>query len=553
MIVKTPTHATPTPSTVPTPAELAAENTLIKEAQKDATKEVAPPQEASKEPIAKPVPLVEETQDLLSLIRNPKVQRNKVIEAINRETNLSNFDKALEQPLTEPQVQAYRPLLYYRAGQVAQKSRRLDLAAQYYRALTTQFPQLPIATKAGSELGLLQASQEVDSKVIGAILPLTGRNANIGQHALNSIRLGLGLNKPNSNLRLAIFDSQSSADLAVDGVDKLVRDDKVVAIIGGLSSKEALSAAQRADLLGVPFIGLSQKAGLTSVGDFIFRNSLTAEMQVDRLVQYAVEKLNAKRFAVLYPNDAYGVEFANIYWDNVLARGGQITAAQTYNPKENDFTAVIQKLVGTLYVDARQNEYDERVKEISLERKEKLEKDKGKKPKIKNSRIHEVQENILPPIVDFDVLFIPDTGKTLGQVMAFMKVNDVTHTTYLGTNIWNSPDLVKRAGSQNNSVYFVDAIDMNDTSVRETPFFKDYVAAYSEEPSLIEMQVFESAKILRDAVSSGSPGRETLASRLRILGRTEGVTGELRMSNNRELERPLHILSLETGLIKKID
>ncbi|MBC7465238.1 MAG: penicillin-binding protein activator [Bdellovibrio sp.] len=551
-VVKNPPHMVPTPSAPPAATEVAAENNLIKEAhQKELSKEIM--KEVAKEPIAPPAQFVEEVPDLLSLIKNPRVPRTKILEAINRETNLASIDKALEQPATEAQVQVYRPLLYYKGAQVAQKNRRLDLAMQYYRALTSQYPQLPVAAKANAEIALLQAAQEVDSKVIGAILPLTGKNANIGQHALNAIRLGLGLNKPNSNLRLAIFDSQSSAELAVEGVEKLVRDDKAIAIIGGLSSKEALAAAQKADLLSVPFIGLSQKAGLTTVGDYVFRNSLTAEMQVDRLVQYAFEKLGAKRFAVLYPNDAYGVEFANIYWDHVLARGGQMTAAQIYNPKENDFTTAIQKMVGTYYIEGRQEEYDQRVKDIALEKKGKLDKNKDKKVKPKNTRIHEVQENVLPPIVDFDVLFIPDTGKSLGQVMAFMKVNDVLHTTYLGTNIWNSPDLVKRAGTQTNQVYFVDALDMNDASIRQTPFFLEYTAAYNEEPALIEMQVFESAKILRDLLSSGSSSREAVASRLRILGRVPGVNGELRMSNSRELERPLQILSLETGLVKKVD
>ncbi|MFZ3230139.1 MAG: penicillin-binding protein activator [Pseudobdellovibrio sp.] len=503
--------------------------------------------------VARLAPAPIEQQDLMSLVKNPHVQKSKVLEAISRETSLSTLDKILEQPTSDIQIQFYRPNLYFKAGQISQKNRRLDLAMQYYRALTSQFPQNPQTAKAAAEIALLQAAQIVDSKVIGAILPLTGKNSNIGQHALNSIRLGLGLNKPNPNFRLAIFDSQSSAELAIEGVEKLVRDDKAIAIIGGLSSKEALAAAQKADLLSVPFIGLSQKAGLTNVGDYVFRNSVTAEMQVDRLVQYAFEKLNAKRFAVLYPNDAYGVEFANIYWDHVLARGGQITAAQTYNPKENDFTSAIQKILGTFYVEARQEEYNARVKEIELEKKEKFEKNKDKKVKVKNSRTHETLDNILPALVDFDVLFIPDTGKTLGQVMAFMKVNDVLQMTYLGTNIWNSPDLVKRAGQQNNSIFFIDAIDMNDSSIHNTPFFKDYLAEFNEEPSLIEMQVFESAKILRDLIASGASSREAVASRLRILGRVSGVTGELHMTNYRELERPLHIMSLETGLIKKVD
>ncbi len=487
-------------------------------------------------------------KSLLQAIKNPLASRNKVLQLIEAESSLEDLQKVLEQATSTSSAQVYKPILLAKAGELAQKSHHGDTALQYYRALVSQYPQSPQASKANAELALLQAAEEVNQKVIGAILPLTGKNANIGQHALNSIRIGLRLNKPDAQFRLAIFDSQGQAELAKAGVEKLIREDKVIAIIGGLSSKEALAAAQKSEVLGVPFIGLSQKAGLTTTGNYVFRNSLTAEMQVDRLVGYAFEKLGAKRFGVLYPNDAYGIEFANIYWDHVLARGGQITAAEMYDSKENDFTTVIQKMLGTYYPEARAEEYKQRLEEVNSDKKEKAEKNKNKV-----SRAHEVQENLLSPLVNFDVLFIPDTGKSLGQVIAFMKVNDVTQMTYLGTNIWNSPDLGKRASAQSNAIYFVDALDSADSSVRETPFFKDYVAAYTEEPTLIEMQVYESAKILWDLITRGSTTRDLLANNLRMLGRTDGVTGQLRMSSQRELERPLHILSLDAGQIKKIN
>ena len=232
-------------------------------------------------------------QNLLLAVQNPGAQRSKVLELIESETSVTDLDKVLEKSSSVPQAQVYRPFLLLKAAELAEKNHRLDLALNYYRSLSSQFPQSAQGAKANIEIALLQSAQNVDAKVIGAILPLTGKNANIGQHALNSIRIGLGLNKADSRFRLAIFDSQGSAELARLGVEKLLRDDKAIAIIGGLSSKEALSAGQRANTLGIPFIGLSQKSGLTAIGDFVFRNSLTAEMQVDRLVQYAFEKLGA--------------------------------------------------------------------------------------------------------------------------------------------------------------------------------------------------------------------------------------------------------------------
>src|SRR6185369_3531304 len=118
---------------------------------------------------------------------------------------------------------------------------------------------------------------------------------------------------------------------------------------GSLLSKTALPLAAKAQELGVPSIGLSQKAGLTEIGDKVFRNALTSEMQVREVVRVAMDELGLKKFAILFPNDPYGVEYANIFWDEVLARGGSVQAAQTYNPKDTDFRGVIQRLVGTYY------------------------------------------------------------------------------------------------------------------------------------------------------------------------------------------------------------
>ena len=483
--------------------------------------------------------------DQLAALKTPGLSKKNATEIIETSLSVDQLEKAA----ADQQLLNYRPQILWQLAQASQKEKKSDQALEYYRSLATQYPQNPLGTQAQQMVTVLQASENVDSKVIGAILPLTGKNANVGQHALNAIRMGLGLTKSEARYRLAIYDTQSLPDSAAAGVDKLIRDDKAIAIIGGLSSREATVAGIRADFLGVPFIALSQKSGLTTIGENVFRNSLTPEMQVHQLVQYATEKLGAKRFAILYPNDSYGIEFSNIFWDHVLARNAQVVAAQTYDPKENDFTTVIKKLVGTYHVDARPDEYRERLKEIRQTKKERSEKNKNKK----NSREHEVEENVLSPIVDFDVLFLPDSGRTLGQVMAFMKVNDVPKLTYLGTNIWNTPDIAKRAGPLADQIYFVDALDLNDAAVRDTAFFKDYFSQFNEEPTLIEMQSYESAKIIRDVLSSGASSRENVASRLRSLGRASGVTGELRMSNLRELERPVHVLSLDKGIIKKVE
>jgi ABC-type branched-subunit amino acid transport system substrate-binding protein len=495
---------------------------------------------------------------------NPRVDTPEVLK--KNTDNISLTSDLIENKLTineleaaaaDPALASFKPQILLKIGKLYQKNKDPDRASEYYRSLTTMYPQSVYSTQASILMTSLQTSSEADSKVIGAILPLTGRSSSVGQHALNAIRLGLELNKGNKNYRIALFDSKSDADLAVKGVDKLSTEDKAIVILGGFSAKEAAAIAGRAELLSIPFIAFSQKSGLTNTGEYIFRNAITPEMQVDRLVQFAFDKLSAKRFAVLYPNDAYGVEFANVYWDHVLARGGQITAAQTYDPKSTDFSEVTQKLVGTFYEEARAEELEQRIKD---DKKAKAEKKKqaAKKgdtepPKKISSRDHWSEQNILPPIVDFDVLFVPDNSRALGQVLAFMKFNDVTDMNYLGTNLWNTPDLPKRTANEDAGIYFAEALDLADGNTRSSGFFKEYIETYNEEPTLIEVQAFEAARIVKQQIDSGATGRESLAASLRALSPWNGVTGELKMSSQREFVRPINVLTIDAGLVKKVE
>src|SRR5690606_38083405 len=120
------------------------------------------------------------------------------------------------------------------------------------------------------------------------------------------------------------------------------------------------------------------------------------------LVSMAMSQKGYKTFGILYPNDSYGTEYATAFWDHVLARGGQVVSVQTYPPEETDFRKVISKLVGTYY-DDRKEEYDLRLKVWKED------------PKNQHARA-EPPKDLLPPIVRFDALFVPDNAKTTGQI-----------------------------------------------------------------------------------------------------------------------------------------
>ena len=157
---------------------------------------------------------------------------------------------------------------------------------------------------------------------IGCILPLSGRNAAYGNQALDAVLLAAGVFNAakETPIRLLIEDSQSEPAVAGAAVGKLA-DAGVTCILGPLGSQEALEAAKEAQRLKVPILTLTQREGITGIGDYVFRNFLTAAMQVRTVVQYAQAEIGLRRFAILYPDDPYGQEMARLFREEVLRKG----------------------------------------------------------------------------------------------------------------------------------------------------------------------------------------------------------------------------------------
>jgi branched-chain amino acid transport system substrate-binding protein len=445
----------------------------------------------------------------------------------------------LEAVLDNSKLEFVHASILFRQGSVAFEQSDFSKARSHFSKVISLSPDSDLAESSREFLRQLDARSSVDTKTIGVILPLSGKNADIGRSVLNSIQLGLGIYDKKTNIRLAVIDSEGKYLDARRAVEKLVVEDQVVAIIGSLQSKTATNISSKAQALGVPTIVLSQKSGITQIGDFIFRNALTSEMQVQHIVQTAVEKMGFKRFAILYPEDAYGTEYANLFWDAVQSAGGQIKAAQSYDPKETDFRAPIQKLVGTYYTDDRSHEYRLKYEEWK------------KKVPVHTAR-NETPKDLLPPIVDFDALFVPDNTRALGQIAAMLSFQEVKDITLLGTNIWNTPGVVERAGSFAKSIIFVDSFLNQDQKFTNSEFYKRYAQVFGKTPSLFDLQAYDTALILKDAVS-GVGSRSELQMRLAGLRSVKGALNTLDSQTTRDFSRPIVALTVNDGKILTLD
>lgn len=423
----------------------------------------------------------------------------------------------------------------FKLAEIELAANNIDESKRFYRSVIELLPESDIAISSQKVISDMEATVRVSAQTIGVVLPLTGKSAAVGQKVLRGLQLGLGTHQGFSKFRLAVVDSEGRSDLARIGVERLVKEDNVIAIVGGVLSKTVGTELAIASEYNVPFIYLSQKQGLNEIHSYAVRNALTAEMQVRHLVKTAMTEMDMSEFAILYPNDPYGVEYANLFWDEVLAQGGQIVAAQTYDPKETDFRPAIQRLVGTYYIEARKDEYYKKLKDF----KQTL--------KGKNARENVNTDDLLSPIQNFDAIFVPDEARVISQINAFLNYSRVKDTKILSTNILNTAGSSKRLAQLNYPVYFADSFIAEGPGQSTSDFVREYISYFNEYPAQFEIAAYDSGLILRQLILQGVNSREELGRQLLRLKKFDGSFGPLSTTIGKELFRPLMTLTVQKG------
>jgi len=369
---------------------------------------------------------------------------------------------------------------------------------------------------------------------VGVVLPLTGKFASYGKRALEGILLASKVFDPSSesSIKLFIEDSESNPLAAQHAVDELVEKHNVMAIIGPLSWKESVAVAERAGQLGIPNLSLSAKEGISEKSPYLFQNALTPRVQIESLVQFCIQNRKFRRFAVLAPNNAFGKDMTKQFWDMVELYGGKVVAHETYDPEEKDFQAHIKDLIGLSDPKFRKLE-QAKLFEYLREQKAKT----GKEPKVQ-----------LPPIIDFDALFIPDSPKAVAQIAPSLAYFEVNGISLLGTTEWNSDAFFRRGGKYVEGAIFPAGLHLGTRNPKTREFIQYYQQAYGTPPDLLAVQAYEAMDIVIAGIQNGrSEDRNILVNQLSRLKDFETPIGNLTFDNDRIARRKLSILMLENG------
>lgn len=189
---------------------------------------------------------------------------------------------------------------------------------------------------------------------LGIELPSSGNFASIGEQQLNGINLYLNSvgNKAGSiGLTTVVEDEVGQADIALTKAKKLVQSDSADAIMGIVSSADALAirdyikALQRYVLIVTNGSTDALLAG-DAYTPYVFRTNVQTSMLVDPLSPWAYKNIGPKA-AIICPDYTQGHDSADLFKKSFQAVGGTI-AAEMYPPQGTaDYQPFISKLTGS--------------------------------------------------------------------------------------------------------------------------------------------------------------------------------------------------------------
>nr|WP_210411745.1 ABC transporter substrate-binding protein [Rhodoferax sediminis] len=203
---------------------------------------------------------------------------------------------------------------------------------------------------------------------IGAIYPLSGALASTGAEIKAAIELAVDIvNNPHPELggiplaagaglprlggakiEVVFGDSQGKPETGLADAQRLIDQDKVVALTGAYQSAVTKTASRVAEQAGIPFLnGESSSPDLTDRGyKWFFRTTPNDDTFVDNMMQFlnGVKKVPTKKIAVVYENTDFGVNTYKAVEKFAKKYNREIVANIAYAAGSASVTAEVQKL-----------------------------------------------------------------------------------------------------------------------------------------------------------------------------------------------------------------
>lgn len=332
---------------------------------------------------------------------------------------------------------------------------------------------------------------------IGVIMPITGQVAAYGTASVNALKLleekiNAAGGIDGKKIQLIVEDDEANPEKTKNAFTKLATQDKVVAIVGALTSKCSLAITADAQARKLVMISPSStNDAVTDAGDFIYRACYNDSFQGQVVAQFSKETLGAAKAAILFDNsNDYSKGVAANFKAKFTELGGTIVAEEAYATGDKDFSAQITKL-------------------------------KEQAP---------------------DVILVSDYYSTVSVIGKQIRAQGIT-VPMVGADGWD--EITNNAGEEMVDCYYSNhyAPEADDAEVKA--FVEAYKAKYGGEiPNALAALAYDSLDILKDAIDkAGSTDPEKLKAAMMETNK-KYVTGQVKFNEKRNPVKSLVMLKI---------
>lgn len=408
-------------------------------------------------------------------------------------------------------------------------------AIRQIQQFLVNFPTHPQAAKTSDLLTTLQAKQKSNQFFIAGVLPLSGKLAPFAAEVLSGIQLAVEANRDRAgspSVGLIVKDLEADHASFLDDFSELLNDDRPLAVIGPLLSKNLPVMAELAERAHVPLI--TPTATLPNVrrlGNYVFSTALTYELQAKRIATYAIKEQGFRRFCILHPDTTYGRELARLFTQEVRQHEGEIIAVESYKEGEADVGAQLKRMKA------------EDLKRYGLSVPVDQTKLTGKLTKLDKKIFY---------TPGFDAIFIPGRAADAGIITSQLNFHDMK-VPFLGTNGWNSPDFARTDDSSIDGAVFVDGFFVDSPTPTVQDFVSRYKKRFETNPTLFAMQGYDAAKLVLDAVRKGADSGENVRDQLLTQPDLSSLTGPATFGPDGTLNRPVFLIQIKRGRFTQVN
>lgn len=341
---------------------------------------------------------------------------------------------------------------------------------------------------------------------IGLITPLSGDVKTYGESVRNSFLIAVEEANAKGGvagmkITYVIQDDKNDATEAANVANLLVNQYRVKAIVGAVTSKATIPVSDIVQAAKIPTLTPTATNPKVTVADgkrkdYMFRSCFIDPFQGMVMAKFSRETLKKTRAAVLFDaSNDYSKGTAEVFRDGFRKMGGTLAAFEAYGKDDVDFSALLTKVKAS----------------------------------------------------GADVLFLPDYYNKVGLIAKQAQEKGLK-VQLVGPDGWDSPDLVKIAGTAIEGGYFSNHYSPDDRRPEVVAWVKKYKGRHGQVPDALGTLAYDGTNLLLEAIrKAGSDDPRKIRDALASIRDFHGVTGKSTLDRNGDSVKSAAIVKIEGG------